>query len=241
MSKIRIYVLPERIAPLVVVDDRETVHKIRKVLSLTKEETVYLFNGRGEEYQYRISDITRKTVTFRKEGLSRKSKPVALEIALAFPLSRESKIDLILQKGTELGVEKFIPFSCSRSMRFPLSLNKVKRWRKVIIEAARQSERLWIPRMEEAMEFNELLSIQYGNKLVACFSGGKISKIIDKNVQKVVIVVGPEGGFSDEEKEELIVNNFISINLSKNILRVETACIFSVGLINYFFKSKNEN
>ena len=233
MSKIRIYIQPENISNLIEIKDKGLVHKIRNVLRLKEEDSLYPFDGQGKEYLYRIKEIARKSVLIKRESLSESSLSRNRKIILGFPLTKEDKIDFILQKATELGVDGFIPFTCERSLKVKINDKKLERWRKIISEALRQSERLWMPLLEEVSDFQEIVSIGYKVKLIASVKGEKVNSILNSQEEEIFILIGPEGGFSLSEYSLLKANNFRFLKLSSHILRVETASIFSVGLINY--------
>lgn len=233
MSKIRIYVEPGKILDVVKIDDNDTVHKIKDVLRLREDSAVYVFDGKGSEYFCKVKEMRKNEVILIKENLSRKEKYQEKKIVLGFPLLKEEKIDFILQKATELGVYSFVPFVCRNSIQKNPSSLKLLRWEKIIIEAARQSGRLWIPGIDQAGSFQEVMDGKYEVKLVACAGKEKFNPGIVKNYKNILIIVGPEGDFSDSEFAVMNENGFLPVNLSMNILRVETAAIFAVGLLNF--------
>jgi len=238
MSKIRIYIQPKDINNFIEIKDKDLVHKIRNVLRLKKEDFLYVFDGQGKEYLYGIEAIAKKSVSIKRDSLSKSSPVPDRRIILGFPLAKEDKIDFILQKATELGVDGFIPFACKRCLKVKVSDEKLERWKRIITEALRQSERLWMPSLKEVLDFQEITSVSYKVKLVASVKGEKVSSILDGQEEEVFVLVGPEGDFSPSEYNQLEQSNFKFLKLSSHILRVETASIFSVGLINYFSKKK---
>jgi len=238
MSKIRIYIQPEDINNSIEIKDKNLVHKIKNVLRLGKGDSLYIFDGQGKEYLYGIETIVKKSVSIKMESLFKNSPAGNRRIILGFPLAKEDKIDFILQKATELGVEGFIPFVCERSLKAKVTDKKLERWKRIITEALRQSERLWMPFLGEVLDFQEITNVNYKVKLVAAAKGEKISSLLNGQEEEVLIFVGPEGDFSPSEYSQLEQSNFKFLKLSSHILRVETASIFSVGLINYFSKQK---
>ena len=238
MSKIRIYIQPKDINNFIEIKDKDLVHRIRNVLRLKKEDFLYVFDGQGKEYLYGIEAIAKKSVLIKRDSLSKSSSAPGRRIILGFPLAKEDKIDFILQKATELGVGGFIPFACKRCLKVKVSDEKLERWKRIITEALRQSERLWMPSLKEVLDFQEITSVSYKVKLVASVKGEKVSSILDGQEEEVFVLVGPEGDFSPSEYNQLGQSNFKFLKLSSHILRVETASIFSVGLINYFSKKK---
>ncbi len=235
MSKIRFHIPKELIANIISIEDKSLLHKIKNVLSLKVNETVYIFDGQGNEYIYKICEINRNSVKISMERTEIKKCENTAKIILAVPLLKEQKLDLIFQKAAELGVKAFLPFICERSIREKPSSAKIERWKKIAHEATRQSQRLWIPEIRSVISFEELVKQESSLKLAASIKG-KIMQEVDAKADNILIAIGPEGDFSDNEYLKLEKYGFSFIKLSKNILRTETACIFSVGLVNYFIE-----
>lgn len=240
MSRIRIYIPSEKIQENIHLTDKEIIHKISTVLRLNPKDNILIFDGRGKEYKYKISCASKKDVVLEKKSLSRSEAVPVFQLSLAFPLVKEDKIELILQKATELGVSQFIPFICRYSIQVKPSQLKLQRWEKIVIEAARQSERLWLPEISEVISFDKLCRLNFMVKLAAGISGSYLNKI-DYTGSCAVFAVGPEGDFSDEELEKFKANNFTFIKLSENILRLETAAILAAGFICYTKNSGKKN
>jgi len=233
MSRVRFWVRPGEVKDFIELKDKDVVHKIKNVLHLRSKQEVYIFDGEGAEYIYKIEKVTKGYILIIKKNLFRKKDSLKPKLILAFPLVKEDRCDFILQKATELGVGEFIPFVCQRSARIKPSSNRLQRWKRIIIEAARQSGRLWLPGISDVLDFNKLLEHKCKVKLAASIDGGKY-KFCDRRKEGVLVAVGPEGDFTLPEYRKLRENNFKFIKLSQNILRVETAAVFCVGLINFF-------
>lgn len=165
-------------------------------------------------------------------------KTIGLTVAVG--LVQEQKMDLILQKLTELGVETIIPLKTERSIvkldeiRFA---KKLVRWQMICKEASEQSFRNVIPNITNVMTIDDLKNIDIDTKLV-CSTKEKdniINKYVD-NLRKddnIIFVIGPEGGFSANEEDKLNSYGYKSISLGNRILRVETATFFVASIINY--------
>ncbi len=233
MSKMRIYIKPEKIENFLEVSDQSVIHKIRNVLRLKPKQEIFVFDGQGKEYVYVIKDISKKCILLKKEKELKRRCFLSRGVTLAFPVVKEEKVNFILQKATELGVRGFIPFVCERSLRGKLAKQKLERWKKIINGAAGQSGRLWMPDISEILDFKEVLRSNYKTKLAASVKGERLSSILDDKKEDILVLIGPEGGFSPLEYSQLEGDNFKFLKLSSHILRVETASIFSVGLINY--------
>jgi len=163
-----------------------------------------------------------------------------VDITIAIGLVSEQKMDLILQKLTELGIKKIIPLKLERSI-VRLDNNrvdkKILRWQNICKEASEQSHRNIIPEITRPIDLKQLVKIDYDIKLVA--STKEKEKFINSYLQnntkyaKIIIVIGPEGGITDNEEDYLNKNGFKSVTLGSRILRVETAAIYVASILNY--------
>jgi 16S rRNA (uracil1498-N3)-methyltransferase len=160
------------------------------------------------------------------------------EIVLIVPVLKEQKMDFVLQKATELGVSRIIPIITERCVVKVDSKEdkKITRWMRIVKEASEQCKRVNVPIIGNIRHINDL-EFSDGVKFVC--STREISKNI-KNVMhnvfecaKMYIVVGPEGGLSNNEEDKLNDLGFVSISLGKRIMRVETVPIFMLSIINY--------
>lgn len=161
-------------------------------------------------------------------------------VTIAQSLVKEQKMDYILQKTTELGVNEIIPYLASRSI-VKLEKNsskKIERWQKIVKEAAEQSKRNYIPVVKNGMALSNLVNLSdYDVKFLCTVNetSQNIKKVLsnlDRNA-KILFVIGPEGGFTKEEETKLIESGFISLSLGKSVLRTETASTFIMSVIRY--------
>lgn len=161
------------------------------------------------------------------------------KICLIIPALKEQKMDLIFQKGTEIGVHEFIIVPYERSIiKYDERKEKVKleRWKKILKEASEQSMRINIPLITMEKDVNNLKNIE-GLKLI-CSTNERdnyIKTVLKKNshCDKIALAIGPEGGISPKEEEKLIDLGFQKITLGTQILRVETVPIFLASIIRY--------
>ncbi len=232
MSCLRLYLETIEVKKPLVIKDREVIYKFRNVLRVKPKREVYLFNGKGKEYLAKVVSLNKESLVLEEPVMVRQEDLDFPQIILAFPLLKEEKVDIILQKTTELGVAGFVPFLCERSISSTPSLLRQERWQRIIIEASRQSNRLWVPFLEKVCRFKDLLNRGYPLKLCASLKGQRMDFPLNR-YKEILVLCGPEGDFSAEEYRLLEKSNFRFFLLSRNILRVETAAIFAVGLINY--------
>ena len=162
-------------------------------------------------------------------------------ITIAIGLVKEQKMDLILQKLTELGVKEIIPLIMERSI-IKLDNEKMKkkktRWEKICKEASEQSKRNKIPKIKEMASIKELPIEKYDLKIICSttettnlISKYKKESILNKNI---LIVIGPEGGITEEEENTLVNLGMTKVSLGTRIMRVETAAIYIASIMNFY-------
>ena len=187
-----------------------------------------------------LAEITSLTpLVVAKKVTSVDSSNNFLNVTIAQSLVKEQKMDYILQKGTELGAKEFIPLITTRSVVKidKKEERKINRWNLIVKEASEQSKRLEIPLVNKAYNIKELSTLEYDYKILCTVNEKtKNIKTVLSNIResdRILIVVGPEGGFTKEEEECLINNGFISVSLGSRVLRTETASLFVLSIINY--------
>ncbi len=217
------------------------LHHITNVMRMKKNnkfKIIYDYN----EYECVINEIINKNIKFEVINKTLLEKDVNPKITLAVCLIKEQKIDYLLQKATELGVDFIIPMKSERSIIKIDKKNedkKINRWGKICKEASEQSHRNSIPKIKNIIDIKEI--INFKEELNLIFTVNETSTSIkqvlkdNSNCDKLLIVVGPEGGFSNNEEKLLIDNGFISTSLGNNILRSETAPLYILSIINYEF------
>jgi len=160
-----------------------------------------------------------------------------LELTLCFSLSKREKIELILQKCTEIGVTHFLPYFSERSLNRTESLDskRLTRWQCIIREAAEQSERNKLPKLMNVMNFQQLISgLAPDTQKLCAYEASKSTYSFGQltlKPGKVALLIGPEGGFSDFEIELVRLAGFQLFSLGKRILRMETACMVASALV----------
>ncbi len=166
-----------------------------------------------------------------------------IKVGIAFCIIKEQKQDYLLQKSTELGAYEFFPVTSKRcvvKIDSKKEDSKIKRWQEICKEASEQSFRVFVPVINKINKINDLINLNYDLKLLCSLNKNtkNIKKILQKNnkCDKILIVIGPEGGFEPSEEEYLIKNGFISVSLGDNVLRAETAPVVALSMINYEFK-----
>ncbi len=214
-------------------DDSYHITKVMRYNIGTKIEIVC----NNTLYLSEITSLTPFVVAKKIASIDNDSK--SLNVTIAQSLVKEQKMDYILQKGTELGVKEFIPLITTRSVVKieKKEDKKINRWNLIVKEASEQSKRLDIPLVNRAHNIKELSLLDYDYKILCTVNElSKSIKTVLSNIQesdRILIVVGPEGGFTKEEEDYLINNGFISVSLGSRVLRTETASLFVLSIINY--------
>ena len=154
------------------------------------------------------------------------------DITLCMALIRREKFELVLQKAAELGVKRIIPFESSRCV-VKARNEKTARWNAILLEACEQCKRTLIPECTAPIALNELSSFKSTVNLCAYENAGSQASWIHESLpaDSVTIVIGPEGGFSNEEVQLLRESGFSSVTLGSRILRAETAAIYACSVI----------
>ena len=162
-----------------------------------------------------------------------------LDVTLFVPLVKEQKMDLILQKATELGVTNIIPIITSRSIvkvDNTKENKKMERWQKICREASEQSKRSDIPKVLSIIDIKNINALDGVNIVCSTTEKDNNIKIFlqkHKSCDKINVVIGPEGGLSSDEENLLVEKGFNRVSLGSRIMRVETVPIFILSIINY--------
>ena len=209
--------------------DKSQSHYVSKVMRVKENEIFSLFNNSGE-WEAKILNISKSEVEFNVTRQLRQ-KENSKELWLAFSPIKSNYFNFMIQKATELGVTKFLPIIFDRTI--VRKINK-ERLEKVIIEAAEQSNRINVPKIEEPQKLKHFLSNEMDlifTDLNATNTKINLKKLTTK---PICVIIGPEGDFSEEERIEILKFNGVQpIKINENILRSETAVISALSIINY--------
>ena len=180
-----------------------------------------------------------KQVSVKKLEKIEQDSELPCYVTIAQSLVKEQKMDLILQKSCELGVSEIIPINTTRSVvkLDKKETKKVDRWNKILKEASEQSKRIIIPKINEILDIKDLANLDYDIKILCTVNelSTSIKKVLSKDLNgaKIILVIGPEGGFTDKEEELLINGGYISTSFGNRVLRTETASLYALSIINY--------
>ena len=224
----------------------DDVKHIYKVLRISEGEKVTLNNCEGVEYLGRVKSVSKQEVLIDILEELESNNESDVNIYLFQGLPKSQKMDLIVQKGTELGITEFIPTITHRvDVKLKGEFKKLDRLNRIALEAAKQSKRSIIPKVLEPIEFDEvlekinsldLLIVPYENAnnfgIKTLINELRKDNVVD-NIKNIGIFVGPEGGIEESEIERLKDKGAYIVTLGKRILRTETAGFVATSLIQY--------
>lgn len=224
----------------IILDDLKQLHHLRDVLRLKSGEKAGVFDGLGNEYIVLVNEIGAKSVKLEvKEKRISDDSGVKITVACAIP--KNVKMDDIVDKLTQLGVECIIPLETERvivKLNKQKKLERLQRWEKISLSALKQSQRSKFVNIHPVVEFKDLVSAAKGFdlKLIPTLEGERktlrgLFNCPSGKVGNVLILIGPEGDFTPQEVASAKGAGFIPVNLGKGVLRVDTAAIAVVSFI----------
>lgn len=228
----------------IIISDKFQVHHLKDVLRLKVGDEIIVFDGRGNEYRSIIEKVLSKTVMLEIKDRHKFIPVSKLQITVACAIPKKSKMDDIVDKLTQLGVDRIIPLKTERAI---IKLDKHKeilrqeRWKKIALSASQQSHRGTIPIVEPIKDIREVLS-QAGDfdlKLIPTLKGKQKSlrEIFEEfHPTNTLVLIGPEGDFTPSEIDLAKQAGCIPVSLGDLVLRVETAAI---ALISYIRLNEN--
>ena len=210
---------------------------LREVLRLKPGDEVQVFDGAGKEFRAIVSQARRESAELELKDEINSARPESpLQLTLAVALLKGEKFDLVVQKGTELGVNRFIPLTTRyadiRLRDAADAAKRVARWQRIALEAAKQCGRAVVPEITSPATFESLLK----EDLCVVFSerGGE-SFNTNLEIKSVTAVIGSEGGWSDEELDQARAADVPIVTLGGRVLRAETAAITVAVLFQHLY------
>ena len=242
----RLFVPAEKWSEARTVIQGEPHRHLARVLRVRAGDQVTLFDGRGGEADADVIAVERDQTTLALGPRRQVAAPAGPRIVLLQSLARGERMDLIIQKTTELGVHEIVPIAAGRSVaRLPAgeSAPRRARWEKIAQEAARQCGRADLPAIAEPRPLTEAIADAHGDEgdhlRLALWEGSRSRPLRAALAGRspapaiVTLLVGPEGGFADEEIAAAAQSGFEIVGLGPRILRVETAAIVAVAVVQF--------
>ena len=250
MSRLpRFFISPEQASGPRITVSGEDVRHIAAVLRMKTGDSLLLCDGEGAEYTVRITQVGKTEI--RTEIVSRVTQEITSpRVTLGQGLPKSDKMDWIVQKATELGASSIVPLITERTIvKIRDEEKRVSRWQKIAREAAMQSNRSDIPAIGHIVSFKDFLrtepalecphrgNSELGTLLLLPWEEATIpikNVLREKSgVKSIIILIGPEGGFSKDEADMAMDRGFHLVSLGRNILRTETAAVAALSMIGY--------
>ena len=218
--------------------DEEAANHVGRVLRMPINSDLVLFNGDGYNYQAKITAIDKKQITVIVSAKQDNPVESPLKIHLGQGISRGDRMDFAIQKAVELGVTEITPLfteRCGVKLEGERLAKRTQQWQKIVIAACEQSGRSIIPLVHTAISLPEWLAQDTKELKLTLHPRAKDTIKTLTAVKNIRLVIGPEGGFSDEEVSQTEQANFISILLGPRILRTETAALTTISALQLQF------
>lgn len=245
MTSNRFYIQENQIKKTQAVLTGDEHHHLSRVVRKKRGDQVYLFTKDGQNFKAKIDKIGRSEtfLTVLEKGQKKESDK---KIILAPSLVKLKCFEFILQKSTELGITSIAPLRTERSI---INISnktdkKIQRWNRIVLEASKQCQRPFPPQIEAPLPLSRFLDIKKADlKIFLNEEGGEYLKdlMIEHeqmpSYRSIIVLLGPEGGWTEDEKQDIVHHGYKAVSLGRNILRAETAAIACVSIISHFWNS----
>jgi 16S rRNA (uracil1498-N3)-methyltransferase len=235
----RVYVETPLAAGKSVALEGSAANHIARVLRLREGDSLTLFDGRGGEYSARVTGFRRDAVQVEVREHQDVERESSLGLTLVQGISRGERMDWVMQKATELGVTRIIPAIAERTV---VKLDerqgekKLQHWRAIVVSACEQCGRNRVPEVAAPVAFYEAVrSIDPAVTRVLLSPAGTISARELERPSHIAMLIGPEGGLSDNEQEAAVAAGFLQVRMGPRILRTETAAIAALAALQHNF------
>ena len=232
----------------ITISDKENYTHIARAMRARAGEKLLLIDENKIQYETFITEITNNEIfaKIEKSYPSARSLDFTLDLAQS-PLNNDGQ-SFIIEKATELGINRVIPvFTDYCAVKRSVIEKKIPKWQRIMYESSKQCERAEIPKCEELTTIKDLINAEKYDKIIV-FCERIANKTIRDNFKispikqgdKVLVIIGPEGGFSDKEFEYFKTNGLEMLTLGTLILRAETAVVVGLGNIIYEYSNFNK-
>ena len=221
--------------------DEKAARYVGRVLRLAPGDSLVLFDGRGGEYQATIIALSRNKATVAVGEHSTRDVESPFAIHLLQGISRGERMDFVMQKATELGVRKITPLITDHTvvkLQAKRAETRLHHWQGIVASACEQSGRNVLPEVSSPQPFRSWLGENVdagGTRLILKPGGDGSLKSVGDEVQSVILLIGPEGGFSSQEYELAEATGFREIGFGKRVLRTETAALAAIASLQTLY------
>mgnify|MGYP003441069530 CR=1 FL=1 len=226
--------MPLQAGAEVVLPEDVATHLLR-VLRLQVGDACVLFNGDGHDYDARIAGIGKREARAEIAAARLVDNESPLRITLLQGIARGEKMDWILQKATELGVARILPVTSERSevkLDAQRADKRLAHWRGIVVAACEQSGRATLPDVTAPQALAQAAGLREGRGFILDpFAQASLSSVRDASLRECTIAIGPEGGWSPRDREQLVAAGYEGLRLGPRVLRTETAGIAAIAAL----------
>jgi 16S rRNA (uracil1498-N3)-methyltransferase len=214
----------------------DLANRLARVLRLRRGDRVVLTEGGERESEVELTKVSANAVTGVVTGDHPSPPEPAVEVVLYQSLIRPNRFDIALEKGTELGVARFVPVINARSQVDVASQGRAERWRRLVVEAAEQCGRGRLPAVDPPLAFRDALASALG-VLIVPYESERANRLADylralpERPRTVSVFIGPEGGYTDEEIALASESGAALVTLGRQVLRSETAGVVAAAIV----------
>jgi len=234
----RFFVPPRAINGETVILSGNQAHHLRTVLRIRIGQTIELFDGTGAVYRTEIKKSTENTIEGHIIGHLVESVETDFPLTLAQGILKGKKMDIVLQKATELGIDTLMPVLTRYCQQQKNIERRLQRWQRIMLEACKQCGRSVPMHISPVVSLQDLPVPSFRYPLL-CWEGEEQAMVHPELFTvsgKVLLLIGPEGGFHKQEVQWACDQGFQAVTLGPLVLRAETAAIASVGIIQYLIR-----
>lgn len=235
---------------MIIISDKENFNHIAKSLRIKKGEKLLLIDENQIQYETVVDKITNKEITVNVENIYKSFRKLDFRLYLAQSPLRSDAQNFIIEKATELGADGVYPVisdNCALSRN--VIEKKIPKWQRIMYEASKQCERAYVPKCFDLTSLSDVINLEKeGFKVIAfCEKYATLSlhdycyELPINNEDKLIVIIGPEGGFSKNEFEILKKSKVPMLTLGNLILKAETAVVTALGNIIYEFENYRKN
>jgi 16S rRNA (uracil1498-N3)-methyltransferase len=212
--------------------DDDSAHYVRTVLRLKKGSAIIVFNNQGGEFAGAILEASRKRVVIDINEWIARDVESNLQVNFGLAISKGSRMDFAIQKSVELGVNDITPLVTERSvvrLTDDSKQQKIRHWQKIAQHAAEQSGRTLVPAVNDVLKLADWIGNQVGLRIFLDPRAQKKLTELQPEQEQMTLLAGPEGGFSESERDTAKESGFIPVQLGSRILRSETAALAALA------------
>ncbi|MFH0827317.1 MAG: RsmE family RNA methyltransferase [Candidatus Omnitrophota bacterium] len=226
--------------------DKNKVHHIRNVLRMKKDDPLIIFDKTGCQYLCEIEGLSEEQVILRVREKREKGAPEGLRLSVACAIPKKTRMDDIIDKLTQMGVARIIPLKTKHTVvKFDKRKEALRqeRWNKIALSASEQSKRNSLPLVDPVRNFREFIlqARNFDLKLIPTLKGERLSlqrALRGKRSKNILVAIGPEGDFSDDEVALARRMGFVPVSLGERVLRVDTAVLAITSFITLRYEDR---